>query len=1034
MMNKHAKILLSVFLVISLLLFLVPKNAFADMISNKQIYLNNYDHTNVQCNDDSEIETSETNSNNNVCSDETLNNGNNIRNTTNNSIETYVNPDETNCRLTIRNATFSFKYIKFAVWSEASSQQDLRWYNSIRYNNDYFCDVPIVNYGHAGVYTVHAYYVDASENEHLFSYTSFNISDISASIESDNINNSIGSFDIVLNNIVSKSSICSVDIQAWPKGSSNVLTFNGLIRSNSPLSYYAHVSMQFYQYHYGAYQFQATYKSNNGIIKTTSISEVEINSPNISPFVPTTDTDFQAENNNLKIVDKDLRNGTFKILMEGISLTEDITAVEFATWTKQNNQDDLVWHKATLIKNDDGTYNAGYVVDIAQHKNELGIYIVHAYFTSNSGAKTLMGYLEEDFSIKCGEYSVSLNNSETFVNLELTNTIVPYSFKVYFAVWSDVNGQDDLKYYEAKKQNESYQGSVNLLDFRQSGKFNAHVVVRNNYGTQTTLNGKTFDVTPSKSDFLKIDKHLDNWFFSVTLDNIVAPSGVYAVQFAVWSEPGGQDDIHWYNGTISKKDDGSFSSIAYVNLGNHGCYLGNYCIHAYVTAVNGARNLTCGATKYVDMDFGAFNAEISSNELYINTTISNAVLGGGSSIRLAVWSEKKGQDDLKWYKAVQNGRDYKYDVPILDHRDLGKYNIHVYVDYRGFSKLIFASTVNYQTKCTFDVECLNVDQNKGTFEISCYNVKSPCGTYKVQCPTWRSTSTSGTSVWYDANKSGDKYVAKANVADHEFYFGKYITHVYLTMVNGAQVVKDLDESISPKNYFGIKYYGGGFYKLCIDGFSIPNATAVKFPTWSVSGGQDDISWYNGTWEKPGRWVSQFSAKQHWPAGEFNTHVYAYSASKPAGELIAYKSYYVSKEATDISGNEQLDMIIKRIVRSHPTLGDCYNYVSYCFAYRNGNVWPGGEWTIPYAIEMATVGSGNCYRFAALFLWCARALGYQANAIAGQLQLTTGTGPHGWVEIYTGGGTYVCDPELQYTFRHLNFYMITYASAPVYYIK
>lgn len=134
-----------------------------------------------------------------------------------------------------------------------------------------------------------------------------------------------------------------------------------------------------------------------------------------------------------------------------------------------------------------------------------------------------------------------------------------------------------------------------------------------------------------------------------------------------------------------------------------------------------------------------------------------------------------------------------------------------------------------------------------------------------------------------------------------------------------------------------------------------------------------------------------------------------------------------------SGNAELDMHLRNICRSHSGLNSIYNFVS-SYDYRDGDLWPTGDWTVPYALDMIHNGSGNCYRYAALFMWCARALNFNANVVCGQLATVDGgRQAHGWVEIYCNG-TYVCDPELQYVLGNYNFYMITYANAPVTYYK
>lgn len=162
-----------------------------------------------------------------------------------------------------------------------------------------------------------------------------------------------------------------------------------------------------------------------------------------------------------------------------------------------------------------------------------------------------------------------------------------------------------------------------------------------------------------------------------------------------------------------------------------------------------------------------------------------------------------------------------------------------------------------------------------------------------------------------------------------------------------------------------------------------------------------------------------------------TPIQQYSKNKTA----AQKWSFMLSNPVSLSGNGQLDNILKNICRSHPSLDSCFNYVAYNHGYRHGDTWPGGNWTVPYAIEMESTGSGNCYRFAALFMWCARALGYSANAICGQVPAAAGgLTPHGWVEVYLNGQTYVCDPDLAHELPGHNWYMTTYEAAPIDYYK
>ena len=79
------------------------------------------------------------------------------------------------------------------------------------------------------------------------------------------------------------------------------------------------------------------------------------------------------------------------------------------------------------------------------------------------------------------------------------------------------------------------------------------------------------------------------------------------------------------------------------------------------------------------------------------------------------------------------------------------------------------------------------------------------------------------------------------------------------------------------------------------------------------------------------------------------------------------------------------------------------------------------------------GSGNCYRFASLFNWLARGLGYDARVVSGWVPSASGgAAPHGWVEIVLDGKTYGCDPDLAHELPGRNWYMFTYAGAPTTY--
>lgn len=141
---------------------------------------------------------------------------------------------------------------------------------------------------------------------------------------------------------------------------------------------------------------------------------------------------------------------------------------------------------------------------------------------------------------------------------------------------------------------------------------------------------------------------------------------------------------------------------------------------------------------------------------------------------------------------------------------------------------------------------------------------------------------------------------------------------------------------------------------------------------------------------------------------------------------------------NLSGDEWLDRKIHLILADHKTLRSCFNYVA-GLRYINGSKFYANphvlsnKVTASYAKEMLRNGGGNCYRFACLFNWLAKGLGYDSRVISGWVpSASSGRAPHGWVEIKQNGRTFVCDPDMAKEIPSRNWYMNTYATAPLTY--
>ena len=105
----------------------------------------------------------------------------------------------------------------------------------------------------------------------------------------------------------------------------------------------------------------------------------------------------------------------------------------------------------------------------------------------------------------------------------------------------------------------------------------------------------------------------------------------------------------------------------------------------------------------------------------------------------------------------------------------------------------------------------------------------------------------------------DGYTASSRY-EQEFTLDGYIDRsVFTAMIEGKEVNVKLSSTLADNHY--VKYEVTG----------VPdNVTLIKFPTWSVAGGQDDIEWVNLTKESDGVWRAN---KQMPESGQYVIHIY-----------------------------------------------------------------------------------------------------------------------------------------------------------------
>ena len=317
-------------------------------------------------------------------------------------------------------------------------------------------------------------------------------------------------------------------------------------------------------------------------------------------------------------------------------------------------------------------------------------------------------------------------------------------------------------------------------------------------GTRRYVDIATLKTTESKpqenrvSGNLTINNQTSNGFDVVVTNVLGGGKTVQEVRVPIWSDKNGQDDLTWYH--ADKQSDGSYK--VHVDTASHKGDAGTYSVHLYYM-LNGKRTYITETKATVPQ---STESQVTG-KLTINNQTSNGfdvvvtnVSGGGQTVqevRVPIWSDKNGQDDLTWYHAdKQSDGSYKVHVDIASHKgDAGTYSVHLYYMLNGKrtyitetkatvpesteTKVTGKLTINNQTSNGFDVVVTNV--SGGGKEVK-----------EVRVPIWSDTNGQDDLTWYHADKQSDgSYKVHVDTASHKGDAGTYSVHLYY-MLNGKR--------------------------------------------------------------------------------------------------------------------------------------------------------------------------------------------------------------------------------------------------------
>ena len=311
----------------------------------------------------------------------------------------------------------------------------------------------------------------------------------------------------------------------------------------------------------------------------------------------------------------------------------------------------------------------------------------------------------------------------------LTVTLTPMEGQTFangrIAMWSQQDGQDDLKWFRGEKQaDETWVVKVPMCIYKDLWRYQIHAYDGSNLIAGTSINivqtvtHKFTNYTVSTKNCVGAETKVaycdygcgtmdvigwtekdhtvtavqDNSVLTVKMVD-VASHGHTKVRFAVWSVENGQNDLAWYN--AEKQADGNWTCT--VDLTKHHS-VGDYQLHAYAATGDSdtlrmAGHTTALVTAFDDVKAPEVLAAVASDYNTMKITVRDAE--AYEQISIPVWSEVNGQDDIKWYKAVkQADGSWTCAVDLAFHNSTGRYQIHVYGTKGDKSEVIAKTVVN----------------------------------------------------------------------------------------------------------------------------------------------------------------------------------------------------------------------------------------------------------------------------------------------------------------------------------------------------
>ena len=625
---------------------------------------------------------------------------------------------------------------------------------------------------------------------------------LSGKIDIVNNDTMTGRFDVVISNVKAPNGVRTVSVPIWSEtgGQDDLVWYTANRQANG--TYTVNVKAENHKNSTGLYNVHLYYVQNNGQMTGVggTTTTVAIGKKNQTPVSA-----------DLTIA-KSEKDGTFTITAKNLQGFDGYKEVKIPFWSHANGMKDIIWYTPT--RQADGSYTV--TAKASDHENADGKYEAQVFYVDAQGQNKFVKKAFIDYTATKPANAVAADLTITKSEKDGTFTITAKNLQgfdgykeVKIPFWSHDNGMKDIIWYTPTRQADgSYTVTAKASDHENAdGKYEAQVFYVDAKGQNKFVKKAFIDYTASKpSADLTITKSESDGTFTITAKNLQGFDGYKEVKIPFWSHANGMKDIIWY--TPTRQADGSYTVTA--KASDHENADGKYEAQVFYVDAQGQNKFVKKAfIDYKNQSRPTGTLLIQNNNKDTGTfdVIIKDVYSpkGVRTVQVPTWSDKDGQDDIRWYEATRQANgDYKVSVKASDHKNsTGKYHVHLYYIQNDGSRIGIGTTTtdvevrNAMTKTQAAIK--NVNATNGTYTVAVDQAPQGRQIKNIRVAAW-SKAHQENLYWYSATPTDMHTEITVSANNHGNEAGNYTTHVYVDYKDGGVEGFNLGQTaLSPRN-------------------------------------------------------------------------------------------------------------------------------------------------------------------------------------------------------------------------------------------